>query len=175
VSLLLLFNPPKVFVGASASVASQSGVTATLYTSSHRAQAVVPGASSPAFSLESRASDQAAAAIAAISSISGTLTNATDKAAEVITVVSDVQATLRNQTQRASIAIGAVSSFSAAPYIPPAVIAAALIPAIAEVGFIIPPRSLSGVASASGGRSSSGSASGSSRGVAGTATSASGR
>jgi hypothetical protein len=137
---------------------------------------VVPGASSPAFSLESRASDQAAAAIAAISSISGTLTNATDKAAEVITVVSDVQATLRNQTQRASAAVIAVSSFAAAtPYVPPAVIAAALIPAIAEVGFIIPPRSLSGVASASGGRSSSGSASGSSRGVAGTATSASGR
>ncbi|MFZ9988089.1 MAG: hypothetical protein ACO3HV_10085 [Candidatus Nanopelagicales bacterium] len=139
---------------------------------------------------------QAAAAVTAIAGLDALLRVATDRAAEVIYAVSDVTATLTNSTLRPSATVAATASAAADPEVRAADLAAALIPAVAslagsvqlrtvrasalipglaEVYIRIPARSLGGVASAGPGRSATGSMTGSGRGVAGTATSASGR
>jgi len=175
VTLLLLLTSSGVQHYASATAGSSSGLQASLYLSTKSAQSAVPATSSAAAVFESRASDLAAVAITAVSSLVADLTHATDKAAEQIDVTTDLVATLRNQTVKPSAAVPAVSSFAPLPESRASDLAAVLIPVVTEMFVRIPPRSLGGVAGSAAGRSSTGSATGGARGAAGTATSAPGR
>lgn len=139
---------------------------------------------------------QALALVTAVADAAATLRIATDRAAEVIYVTSDLTATLRTSTIRPSANVAAVAGgqaiFEARPAVKPAGVvaataslvafldsrtqrASALIDAEGVVSFLIPPRSLGGVATSAPGRAGGGSLTGGGRGDTGSASSAAGR
>ena len=152
-----------------------SGVTATLTNSTLAPSASIPGVGSASADAESRAADLASALIPASGSAAADAeSRAADLAAAAIPAVASFAASLDNTTVRLSSLVQATGLLLATAR-SSTLRTAALIPGLAEVYIRIPPRSLGGVASAGAGRSATGSMTGSGRGVAGTATSASGR